>query len=164
MRSLFMCLFLVLLSSAPCSADDIIGTVDSVDDVNRALLISGIRVTAINARITDQMDQPVRLSAVDGKPVKVTGYFTGPGAIDAMRVSVSYAGTAQIRGRVQKVDAAARQLLIGGVLIKVPPQAWIEGYYDTIIKLDQVVVSYDVLCTGVWTGTREFTARKVEMV
>lgn len=164
MKILVICAALVSLFAVPCSADDIIGVADSVDEANRMIRVSGIAVSAINAKITDQMDQPVRLPEVGGKPVKVIGYFTGPGAMAAMRVSVSYAGTAEIRGRVQRVDAASRELSIGGVRVKVPPQAWIEGYYDTIITLDQVALSYDVLCTGVWTDILEFTARKVEMV
>jgi len=163
MKSGLILVSLLLIFISVCAADEIRGKVGSVSVSDNSIIVSGVHISAQNARIENEFDQPINLAAiVAGDYVDVDGAFTGPGQMMAMKVEKEYPKYDEINGRVDKVDPAKRELTISGITIKVPQDAWLEGHNDMRISIEQILPNYYVECDGNWTALLEFTASKVE--
>ena len=163
-RCVVFLLLILAIGSTASNADEIKGRIQAVNGAGNAIEISGVRIVAQNARIENEMDQPIPLTAlVVGDYVEVDGYLNAPGQMTAMKIEKDYSGYDEIKGRAEKVDLTNREIFISGVKVKVPQGAYLEGYGDMIITLEQIPVSAYIDCKGSWTGPKEFTANKIDL-
>ena len=164
MRIGVVLVFISLFFTSVCAADEINGKIQVVSPKDSSITVSGVVIAAQNARIENEFDQLINLSAiVVGDYVEIDGTFTGPGQMMAMKIEKEYPKQDEIKGRIETVDTAKREMKISGITIKIPQNAWLEGHHDTRISIEQILPSYYVECKGIWTGPLEFTASKVEL-
>jgi len=173
MRIGVVLVFISLFFTSVCAADEINGKIQVVSPKDSSITVSGVVIAAQNARIENEFDQLINLSAiVVDDYVEIDGTFTGPGQMMAMKIEKEYPKQEiekeypkqdEIKGRIETVDTAKREMKISGITIKIPQNAWLEGHHDTRISIEQILPSYYVECKGIWTGPLEFTASKVEL-
>jgi len=160
---LLLPLVLIVFVASICLADEVKGKITAVDAAGGTLEISGIRIAAQAALIEGSMDERIELAALKvGDYVEVDGFFTEPGRLSARKVEKEPVGPDKVKGTINRVDAVGRQLLIGGVTVKVPVTALIEGEEDVRIPIQQLRANSIVECEGTFTGPMELTAVKVE--
>jgi len=163
MRIGVVLVFIALFFTSVCVADEINGKTQVVSPKDSSITVSGVVIAAQNARIENEFDQPINLSAIAvGDYVEIDGIFTGPGQMMAMKIEKEYPKQDEIKGRIETVDTAKREMKISGITIKIPQNAWLEGHNDMRISIEQILPNYYVDCKGIWTGPLEFTASKVE--
>ncbi|MCL5037162.1 MAG: DUF5666 domain-containing protein [Chloroflexi bacterium] len=164
MKKAVIFLMMLFALGAACFADEINGKVQAVDINANTIIISGIKISAQHARLENEADMPIILSAITvGDFLDVEGTFTGNGQMMAMKIEKDYPGYDKIKGKIDKIDYNTREMIIAGVKIKVSQDAWLEGPHDMIFQFAQFVPSSYVECKGRWTGPLEFNTTKVEM-
>lgn len=164
MRGSICCAVIFLLLSAIGVADEIKGKITAVDATSGTIEISGVKIMAKNATIKNMADMPCEifeLKAGDG--VEVDGAFSGPGEMLAAKIEREVFEHDQIDGKLDKVDSAARTLLISGVTVNVAKDARIEGKDDKVISLQDLAAGHSIECKGTWTGPKVLSASKVDL-
>lgn len=161
-RCALLLLFVLTIGTSVSNADKIKGKIQVINGAINAIEISGVCVVAQTAGIENEMEQPIKLTALAvGDHVDADGYFNAPGQMLAMRIEKDDSGYDEIKGRVENVDLATREVFISGIRIKIPQDACLEGEHNTIITLEQIPASEYIDCGGSWTGPKEFTANNV---
>ena len=164
MKKAVIFLMMLFALTGACFADEINGKVQAVDINANIITISGIKISAQHARLENEADMPIILSAIKvGDFLEVEGAFTGNGLMTAMKIEKDYPGNDKIKGKIDKIDYNTREMIIAGVKIKVPQEARLEGPDDMIFQFAQFVPSSYVECKGGWTGPLEFHAIEVEI-
>jgi ribosomal protein L24 len=155
-------LFIALVITGACSADEIRGKVGSVDEAKKTLRISGVAVQASDAWIENEQDYPLALGSIaSGDYVEVGGKFTGPSEIKAKKIDRKIPECGLVRGKIASVDAKKREVVISGIMVKVLADAWLEGPDHVKIPIELFAPGYKVECRGDWTAESELTAFKV---
>lgn len=164
MRIGVVSVFILLLFASACAADEINGKTQVVSPKDSSITVSGVVIAAQNARIENEFDQPINLSAIAiGDYVEIDGVFTGLGQMMAMQIDKEYPKQDEIKGRIETIDTAKREMKISGITIKISQDAWLEGHDDMRISIEQILPNYYVDCTGIWTGPLAFTANKLDL-
>lgn len=164
MRLELVLVSILLIFTSVCAADEIKGKTQVVSPKDSSVTVSGVFIAAGNARIENEFDQPINLSAIAvGDYVEIDGAFTGPGQMMAIKIEKEYPKQDEIKGMIETVDTAKRELKISGIMIKITQNAWLEGPNDTPIAIEQLMPNYYVECKGNWTAPKEFTAIKVDL-
>ena len=164
MRIVFILLSLFFIFTATCNADEIIGSVREVSAVENTINISGVVVLVQKARIENEFDQLINLSGIAaGDYVSVEGAFAGHAQMRAMKIERRYPEQDKIKGRIESVNAAARELVIGGITIDVPENAWLVDAVGSGIRMDKIKPNYYAECTGTWAGEASFTANRINL-
>ncbi len=164
MRPELVLVSMLLIFTSVCAADEIKGKAQMVSSKDGSITVSGIVVAAGNARIENEFDQVADISLIAvGDYVVIDGAFTGLGQMTAMRVKREYPEQDEIKGKIEVVDITKRELTISGITIKIPQNAWIEGPHNIPISIKQFMPNYYVECKGNWTGSKEFTAIKIDL-
>ncbi|MFA6142259.1 MAG: DUF5666 domain-containing protein [Candidatus Omnitrophota bacterium] len=157
-----MIFLMVFVAAGTCLADEIRGKVSSVDSSKKELQISGVTIKAADAWIENEQDYPLALeNIVSGDYVEVDGKFTGLSEMKAQKIDRKQAESGAIKGKITAVDTKKRELAIGGIVIKITANAWLEGPGHVIIPIELFACGYKVQCKGDWTGKSELTAFKV---
>ena len=155
-------LFIALVMTGACLADEIRGKVSSVDEAKKTLQISGVAVQAADAWIENEQDYPLALGGMTaGDYVEVSGKFTGPSEIKAKKIDRKIPECGLVRGKITSIDVKKREVVVSGVVVKVPADAWLEGPDRVKIPLELFAPGYKVECRGDWTGASELTAFKI---
>lgn len=164
-RTAIFALSLTLLIAGDSYADEIRGKVSSVDTAKKTVVISGVSILADDAWIEDERDYPLTLEVLKnmGKDayIEVSGKFTGPSEMKAKKIDQRVPECAVIEGKIASIDAAKKEIVISGIIVKVKKDAWLEGPGRVKIPLELFTPGYPVECRGEWTGNSEFTAFKV---
>jgi len=164
MKGLICFAAIFLLLSAICAADEIKGKITAVDAEGGTIEISGVKIMAKKATIKNLVGMRCEISELKvGDRVEVDGAFSGPGQMLATEIEKKAFKRDQIEGKLEKVDSGTRTLLISGATVNVSKDARIEGEDDKVISLKDLAVGYPVECKGAWTGSKEFSASKVEL-
>jgi len=155
-----LCIALVIAGT--CLADEIKGKVSFVDPSKNALQISGVMIQAADAWIENEADYPLALGSIAlGDYLEVDGKFTGLSEITAKRIDRKKPECGVIKGKIASIDTEKREIVISGVTIKVPADAWLEGPNHVRIPIELFAPGYKVKCDGDWTKESELTAFKV---
>lgn len=161
-RCIIFSLFVLIIGNSLSDADEIKGKIQAINSGINAIEISGVCVVAQTSGIENEMDQPIKLTALAvGDHVDADGYFNAPGQMLAIKIGKDDADYDEIKGRVERVDLEAKEIFISGIRIKIPQDAYLKGKQYTIITLEQISASEYIDCRGSWTGPKEFTANKV---
>jgi hypothetical protein len=163
-KGLISFMAILLLLSAICVADEIKGKITAVDAASGIIEISGVKIMVKKATIKNLADMPCEISELKvGDRVDVDGAFSGPGEMLATKIEREVFEHDQIEGKLEKFNSATRTLLICGVTVNVSKDARIEGKDDKVISLKDLALGYPVECKGTWTGSKKFSASKVDM-
>jgi ribosomal protein L24 len=155
---------IAFIITGACLADEIKGKVSSVDKSKKTLQISGVIIQADEAWIEDERDYPLAPSGIaSGDYIEVDGKFTGSSEMKASKIDRKKPECAVIKGKVSSMDIKKREIIISGITIKVPANAWLEGPNNIRIPLELFAPGYSVECRGDWTGVCELTAFKVSV-
>ena len=164
MKGLICFAAIFLLLPAICVADEIKGKITAVDAESGTIEVSGVKIIAKKATIKNLVDMHCEISELKvGDRVEIDGAFSGPGEMLATEIEREAFERDHIEGKLEKVDSGTRTLLISGVTVNVSKNARIEGKDDKVISLKDLAVGYPVECKGTWTGSKEFSASKVEL-
>lgn len=154
--------FIAFIIAGICFADEIKGKVTSVDKAKKTLQISGVLIQAGDAWIENEQDYPLALNSIaPGNYVEVDGKFTGLSEIKARKIDRKNPECGVIKGKISSIDTEKREIIISGITIKVPVDAWIEGPNHVKIPLGLLASGYGLESKGNWTGASELTAFKV---
>jgi hypothetical protein len=154
--------FIVFVFTGVCLADGIRGKVNSIDRSKKTLQISGVVIQAADAWIENEQDYPLAISKLaPGDYVEIEGKFTGSSELKAGKIDRKQPECSAIEGKIASIDSAKREIIISGIKIKVPVDAWLEGPNRVRIPLELFAPGYSVKCKGEWTGSSELTAFKV---
>jgi hypothetical protein len=146
------------------SAYEIKGKVTAVDKAAKTLQISGVAIEAAEAWIENEQDYPLTLNdIVAGDYVEVSGKFTDLSKVKASKIDRKKPESGVVKGKIGSIDAQKRIIMISGITIKVPADAWLEGPNRVKIPLELFAPGYKVQCKGDWTGLSELTAFKVSV-
>jgi len=155
-------LLMVFAVSGICLADEIRGSVNSIDEAKKTLQISGVTIKTADAWIENEEDYPLALKDIaPGDYIEVNGKFTGLSEINAKKIDRKKAECGVIDGRIASIDTKKREIIISGITIKVPVGTWLEGPNHVRIPLELFAPGYSVQCKGEWTGASKLTAFKV---
>ncbi|MDD2688944.1 MAG: DUF5666 domain-containing protein [Candidatus Omnitrophica bacterium] len=155
-------LLIVFTVIGVCLADKIKGNVSSVDASKKTLQISGVTIKAADAWIENEQDYPLLLKDIAlGDYIEVGGKFTGLSEIKARKIDRKMPECGVVNGKIASIDAKKREIIISGITVKVPVDAWLEGPGHVRIPLELFAPGYSVQCKGEWTGISELTAFKV---
>jgi len=145
-------------------ADEIKGEVGVIDTTAKTLQISGVVIQAAEAWIENEQDYPLALKDIKpGDYVEVDGKFIGLSEMKAKKIDRKKAECGAVKGRIESIDNQKRIIIISGIAIKVPADAWLEGPNRVKIPLELFAPGYKVECRGNWTGASELTAFKVSI-
>jgi len=81
--------------------------------------------------------------------------------MNAKKIDRKQPECAVIKGKIASIDSVEREIIISGIKIKVPVDAWLEGPNRVKIPLELFAPGYAVECRGEWTGVSELTAFKL---
>ena len=164
MKGLICFAAIFLLLSAICFADEIKGKITTIYAEGGTIEVSGVKIIAKKATIKNLVGMRCEISELKvGDRVEIDGVFSWPGEMLAAEIERKAFKHDQIEGKLEKVDSGTRTLLISGVTVNVSKDARIEGKDDKVISLKNLAVGYPVECKGTWTGSKEFSASKVEL-
>jgi hypothetical protein len=164
MKGLICFAAIFLLLSAICVADEIKGKITAIYAEGGTIEVSGVKIIAKKATIKNLVGMRCEISELKvGDRVEIDGVFSGPGEMLAAEIEREAFKHDQIEGKLEKVDGGTRTLLISGVTVNVSKDARIEGKDDKVISLKDLAVGYQVECKGTWTGSKEFSASKIEL-
>ena len=153
---------IVFVVMGTCLADEIRGNVSSVDKSNMTLQISGVTIETKNTWIENEQDYPLALNDIaKGDYIEVSGKFSGLSKINARKIDRKNLECGVVKGRIASIDSKKREIIISGITVKVPGDAWLEGPNRVRIPLELFAVGYSVECRGNWTGNSELTAFKI---
>lgn len=163
MRNLGIAMLLIaFVFTGACLADEIRGKVNSVDKTEKTLQISGVLIKAGDAWVENEQDYPLPLGGIaPGDYVEVDGKFTGLSEMKAKKIDRKKPECGVVKGKITSIDIKKREIVIGGITIKVPADAWLEGPNHVKIPLELFAPGYKVECRGEWTGVALLTAFKV---
>ena len=163
MRIAGMIAFLTVFAIAGiCRADEIKGRVSSVDKSQKTLRISGVIIQAGDAWIENEQDYPLALKDVVPEDfVAVEGKFTGSSEMSARKIELNNPECGVVKGKISSIDVKKREIVISGIMIKVPADTWLEGPDRVRIPLELFAPGYSVECRGGWTRASELTAFKL---
>ncbi len=152
----------VFIVTGVCLADEIKGKVSSIDKTKKTLQISGVTILASDSWIENEQDYPLALGGITpGEYVEVEGRFTGLSEMKARKIDRKKPECGIAKGRISSIDTKKREIIISGITIKIPADAWLEGPNHVKIPLELFAPGYKVKCKGDWTGASELTAFKV---
>jgi hypothetical protein len=155
-------LFIAFVFRGACLADEIKGRISSIDASKKTLQISGVLIQAADAWIENEQDYPLALNGiVSGDYIEVDGRFTGLSEMTARKIDRKKPECAVVKGKIASIDSKKREIIISGIIIKVPVDTWLEGPNHVRIPLELFASGYSVECKGEWTGLSELTAFKV---
>ena len=165
MKRLVCFTVIFLLLSTLCVADDEIkGKITAVDPETGTIEVSGVKIIAKNATIKNLIGMRCEISKLKaGDRVEVDGTFLGSGEMLATEIEREVFERDQIEGKLEKVDSDTLTLIISGVTVNVSKDARIKRKDNKVISLKDLTVGYQVECKGTWTGSKEFSARKIEL-
>jgi len=164
MKGLICFAAIFLLLPAICVADEIKGKITAVDAESGTIEVSGVKIIAKKATIKNLVGMRCEISELKvGDRVEVDGAFSGPGEMLATEIEREAFERDQIEGKLEKVDSDTRTLLISGVTVNVSKDARIKRNDNKVISLKDLTVGYQVECKGAWTGSKEFSASKIEL-
>ena len=145
-----------------CLADEIKGKVTSIDKSKKILEISGVIIYTADTWIEDEQDYPLTINQIEpGDYVEVDGKFIGSAELKAKKIEKKQPQCAAIDGKITSINYVKREIIINGIKIKVPVDAWLEGPNNVKIPLKLFAPGYPVDCKGGWTGHSELTAFKI---
>ena len=154
--------FMAFVFTGVCLAGEIKGHISSIDVSKKTLQVSGVIIQAADAWIENEQDYPLAIDKLaQGDYVEVEGKFIGSSELKAGKIDRKQPECSAIKGKIASVDSAKREIIISGIKIKVPVDAWLEGPNHVRIPLELFAPGYSVKCKGEWTGTSELTAFKV---
>jgi len=163
-KIVIMALLIAFTVTGVCLADEVRGNVSSIDESKKTLQISGVTIMAADAWIENEQDYPLALGGiVSGDYVEVDGKFTGLSEIKAREIDRRKPECGVVDGKITSVDTEKREIIISGITIKVPFDAWLEGPDRVKIPLELFAPGYSVQCKGEWTRISELTAFKVNV-
>lgn len=155
-------LFIGFVFTGVCLADEIKGKVSSIDKAKKTLQISGVVIQTVNAWIENEQDYPLAFGSIaSGDYVEVNGKFTGLSEMKARKIDRKKAECGVVKGKIASIDTKKREIIISGIKIKVPVNAWLEGPNQVRIPLELFASGYSIECRGEWTAISELTAFKV---
>ena len=161
-RVSIVAVFIAFVFTGVCLADEIKGTVSSIDKSKKILQISGVIIQAMDAWIENDQDYPIAISKLaPGDYVEVEGKFIGLSELKARKIDRKQPQCSSIKGKIASIDSAKGEIIISGIKIKVPASTWLEGPNRVRIPLGLFAPGYSVKCKGEWTGPSELTAFKV---
>jgi hypothetical protein len=162
MKVFLICILTLLVSSAVGNADELKGKIQAVDAEARTVEVFGVKVNAQTAEVRNDAEKAVNLSALAaGDRVEIEGTFTDKAEMSAKKIVKDFSGYDEIRGKIESADAAAGEITISGVKVKVKPDTWLEGPQDLRVAFEELRPSVSARCEGVFTGTLEFSAKKI---
>ncbi|MDD5085817.1 MAG: DUF5666 domain-containing protein [Candidatus Omnitrophica bacterium] len=158
-RILFVALLFVFIFAAVSSADEIKGRMQSVDAQEAMIDVAGVKINTQGAKITDRAGLSMTLRDIsDDDYIDVEGYFTGPGEMKANKIYIGDAEPDRIEGKIESIDIASRQLVIGGINVKIFQYARIRDKNGIEVPFEKIAPRKSLRCDGSWTGNLEFTA------
>jgi ribosomal protein L24 len=145
-----------------CSADEIKGKVSAVNKKKKTVQISGVAIQAADAWIENEQDYPLAFDSLTvGDYIEVEGKFIGLSEIKARKIDRKKPECGFVDGKIASIDTKKRKIIVNGITIKVPANAWLEGPNQVKIPIELFAPGYKVKCKGDWTGVSELTAFKV---
>lgn len=162
MRLVLICILTLLIFSAIGSADELKGKIQAVDAEAHTVEVFGVKVNAQTAEIKNDAEKNVSISTlVAGDRVDIEGTFTDKAQMSAKKIAKDFSGYDEIKGKIESADAAAGEITISGVKVKVKPDTWLEGPQDLRVAFEELRPSVYAKCEGVFTGALEFSAKKI---
>lgn len=162
--SVLFCAICIALCGLTALADEIRGTIQSVDRAARAVVISGVTILARDAIAVDGDETLIDFASLSpGDFLEADGDFTDTAELTAIKLGKYPRERDAVKGRIEKADHGKRLLFISGIKVIVADGARLEGYSDSKGSITQFKRDIYVECRGAWTGDRELTATKVEM-
>ncbi|MDD5196260.1 MAG: DUF5666 domain-containing protein [Candidatus Omnitrophica bacterium] len=157
-------LLIAFVITGVCLADELKGKVTAVDEAQKTLQISGVVIQAADAWIENEQDYPLSLKEIAaGDYIEVDGKFTGLSEMKAKKIDRKKPESGVVKGKVTSIDIQKREIVLSGITIKLPADAWLEGPNRVKIPLELFAPGYKVQCKGDWTGPCELTAFKVSV-
>lgn len=164
MRIGMIILLIAFAITGVCLADEIKGKIETVDKEGKILRISGVLIQAADAWIENEQDYPLGISKLLPEDyVEVEGKFIGSSEMKARKIDRKNPECGVVQGKIASIDTKKREIIISGITIKVPADAWLEGPNRVKIPLELFAPDYSVQCKGEWTGPSELTAFKVSV-
>lgn len=162
MRIGLLAFLIAFVITGVCSAYEIKGEVTAVNKAAKTLQISGVSIESSEAWIENEQDYPLAFDSLTvGDYIEVEGKFIGLSEIKARKIDRKKPECGFVDGKIASIDTKKRKIIVNGITIKVPANAWLEGPNQVKIPIELFAPGYKVKCKGDWTGVSELTAFKV---